>query len=99
MTVQMHGGETEFHVFRPNARQAFVVGDFNNWDRSALAMTRTKGGEWVCRLRLPEGVYQYKYWVDDSWYVDSGSRMADAFPFGCHSLIVTDAEAPAIPVD
>jgi 1,4-alpha-glucan branching enzyme len=92
-------GEVEVRVRRPNAHRVFLAGDFNNWNKSTLAMTPTRNGDWVCRLKLPEGVYQFKYWVDGTWYLDNSSRAADPFPFGCHSLIVNDAGAPAAPVD
>ena len=99
MVVHTEQGEVEVRVRRPDARQVFLAGDFNNWDKSSLAMSRTRTGDWVCRLQLPEGVYQYRYWVDGAWYLDKTSPAVDAFPFGCHSLIVNDAQVPACPVD
>ena len=57
-----------FRVFAPNARQIFVVGDFNGWGED-LPMSRiTSGGVWeitVCADRISEGDrYKYKIRCD-----------------------------------
>jgi len=98
MVIHKGSGEIEVRVRRPGARQVFLAGDFNNWDESALAMKRTPNGDWVCRLRLGEGVYQFKYCVDGEWCLDEGSLEADPFPFGCHSMVVSSSGLPAVPV-
>ncbi len=53
----------------PDARIVAVAGTFNNWNQSQYLFSRI-GGEWVCRIRLPRGKYQYKFIVDGNWYVD-----------------------------
>ena len=53
----------------PNARVVAVAGDFNKWNQSQLLFSR-EGGEWVCRVSLPAGEYQYKFIVDGDWLTD-----------------------------
>lgn len=53
----------------PNARVVAVAGDFNKWNQSQLLFSK-EGGEWVCRVQLPAGTYQYKFIVDGDWLTD-----------------------------
>ena len=92
MTVQVRSGETEFHFFRPHANRAFLVGDFNSWNQSTLPMTRTEKGEWVCRVRLPEGEYRFKYLADGEWYPDYAAFGVEPCEFGYNSVLVIDGE-------
>ncbi len=42
-----------------------LVGDFNNWDRSATPMERGKDGAWKASVQLDAGrEYQFRYLVD-----------------------------------
>ena len=52
-----------------DARVVAVAGDFNKWNQSQLLFAR-EGGEWVCRVSLPAGTYQYKFIVDGNWLTD-----------------------------
>jgi beta-lactamase regulating signal transducer with metallopeptidase domain len=52
-----------------DARVVAVAGDFNKWNQSQLLFTK-EGGEWVCRVNLPAGTYQYKFIVDGDWLTD-----------------------------
>jgi hypothetical protein len=53
----------------PDARVVAVAGDFNKWNQSQFLFTR-EGDEWVCRVSLPAGTYQYKFIVDGDWLTD-----------------------------
>ena len=46
-----------------------LAGTFNGWNQSQLLFGR-EGGEWVCRVDLDPGVYQYKFVVDGDWLLD-----------------------------
>ena len=46
-----------------------LTGSFNNWNQSQLLFGR-EGGDWVCRIDLDPGVYQYKFVVDGNWLLD-----------------------------
>lgn len=51
------------------ARTIHVVGDFNNWDRSASPMNSTKEGKFSATIDLQTGrEYQFRYLLDeDRW--------------------------------
>lgn len=58
------------------AEQAFLVGEFNDWDSEAIAMKRLKTGAFTATLELPkDSEYQFRYRLDnDQWIND---EMAD----------------------
>ena len=59
------------------ASNVHLVGDFNNWDRSALPMKRLKNGDFTQTVSLSIGTaYQFRYLLDDDvwendWQADS----------------------------
>lgn len=53
----------------PDAKVVAIAGDFNNWNQSQFLFSK-EGGEWVCRVNLPAGSYQYKFIVDGNWLTD-----------------------------
>jgi 1,4-alpha-glucan branching enzyme len=59
--------KAEFDFHAPEARGAFLVGEFNNWDAKATPMQRGDDGTWRVRLMLPPGFYRYKFVVDSIW--------------------------------
>lgn len=63
-------GNTTFRL-KGYAEASVVVltGTFNNWNQSQLLFGR-EGDEWVCRVELDPGVYQYKFVVDGDWLLD-----------------------------
>ena len=48
------------------AKSAHLVGDFNDWDTSAIPMKKTKGGSYFVSLELETGKeYQFRYLLDN----------------------------------
>jgi hypothetical protein len=63
-------GNTTFRLKgHPDASLVALTGTFNNWGQSQLLFAR-EGDEWVCRVDLDPGVYQYKFIVDGDWLLD-----------------------------
>jgi hypothetical protein len=52
-----------------DASVVVLTGSFNGWNQSQLLFGR-EGDEWVCRIDLDPGVYQYKFVVDGNWLLD-----------------------------
>lgn len=62
----------QFLLVAPAAKSVKLVGDFNDWDSSATALTRVSGeGVWSVSVPLRPGQYRYQFLVDDS------TRVAD----------------------
>jgi 1,4-alpha-glucan branching enzyme len=53
----------------PDAKEVFVVGEFNNWDTQSDRLTKRKGA-FQKMMRLAPGEYQYKFLVDGEWHCD-----------------------------
>ena len=71
-----------FRVWAPNARDVYVTGDFNNWEKYANKAFRiTDGGIFECII---EGVGEYdayKYII----VTDKGEELYKADPYGYHT--------------
>ncbi len=87
--TRVFDGEMEFRFHRPSAERVSLVGDFNNWDKVAAPMSRQPNGDWCCRLRLPEGAYQFRYYADGKWYTEKTDLGIQCCPFECNSILVT----------
>ena len=66
----------------PTARQANVAGEFNDWHPESTPLTKTKDGEWVVRLMLRAGEYEYRLVVDGQWIEDPEADLRTANPHG-----------------
>lgn len=63
-------GNTTFRLKgHADASVVVLTGTFNEWNQSQLLFVR-EGDEWVCRIDLDPGVYQYKFVVDGDWLLD-----------------------------
>jgi len=63
-------GNTTFRLKgHEDASVVVLAGSFNAWNQSQLVFGR-EGGEWVCRIDLDPGVYQYKFILDGDWLLD-----------------------------
>jgi 1,4-alpha-glucan branching enzyme len=70
----------------PNAREVWLVGDFNEWQPSTTPMRRLKNGDYTVTLDLEPGrEYQFRYLIDgerweNDWEADTYRRsgIADA---------------------
>jgi hypothetical protein len=58
----------QFVLDRGDAKRVALVGDFNEWNPSAAAMTRV-GNLWSVTLPIVPGRHMYGFMVDDSLFV------------------------------
>lgn len=55
-----------FRVYAPKAKEIFVVGDFNNWDKEAHPLKRIKNSNvWEVFVEKAKNLQKYKYIVVD----------------------------------
>ena len=68
--VNTKTGNVEFRIKdRKEAKSVLVAGEFNKWAPEGIAFEK-EGNDWVCRLKLPRGIYQYKIIIDGNWMTD-----------------------------
>ncbi|MFA1770463.1 glycogen-binding domain-containing protein [Rufibacter glacialis] len=79
------------HTFRlknhGKAKAAYVAGDFNNWDPTALRMTR-EGEDWVFQVHLPVGKNRYKFFVDGEWIIDPSNKLWEQNEYNTGNSII-----------
>jgi CubicO group peptidase (beta-lactamase class C family) len=74
LATQSQKGKTEFRLRgRGNAKLVTVAGTFNDWFPFATFLIR-EGDDWVCRLDIKPGDYQYKFVVDGQWILDPANQ-------------------------
>lgn len=78
-----------------DAKTAFLVGDFNDWDESATPMEPLKNGSFKVSLSLePNREYQFRYLVNgNQWHNDWDADRYLPNPFsGDNSVVNTFPE-------
>lgn len=73
--------KTSFRMKLPDARSIALTGDFNNWSKQTDLMKKGNDGVWKIDLTLKAGEYQFRYFVDDHYWLndDEAPRVANAF--------------------
>lgn len=71
-----------------NAKEVVVTGDFTDWSKERLKMSRAADGEWKATLSLPPGEYQYRLLVDGQWqdHLEASKRTPNGF--GCENCVL-----------
>jgi len=59
--------KVQFECPSPEAKEVYLVGDFNHWDTHANKMKKDKSGIWKLMLSLKPGRYEYRLFVDGKW--------------------------------
>ena len=77
-----------FELFAPGAKAVFLTGDFNGWDTKRHAMHDAGHDLWEKTLVLPPGRYEYKFWVDGKWCMDSDNRSVCRNCFGTQNSVL-----------
>jgi 1,4-alpha-glucan branching enzyme len=68
--------------FAPLAGEVKAAGNFNGWCPDATPLKNTGAGEWVVRLMLRSGQYEYLFVVDGRWTEDPQAVQRMANPHG-----------------
>jgi len=78
-----------FKLEASEAKEAILVGDFNNWDVKKHRMKKDNKGRWTKIVTLAPGRYEYKFLVDGQWQNDSGNVQMVHNSFGTLNNILT----------
>jgi 1,4-alpha-glucan branching enzyme len=99
MVTTKRGGRVEFRLHQPQAHEVLLIGHFAQPTAYVLPMNRESNGDWVCSLRLAEGVYDFGYEVDGRRYVDCAGLGGQPAIVECSSLLVRPAsDGAALPL-
>jgi len=74
----------------PLANSVYVVGDFNNWQLNNESQMHKEddSGLWSKKLRLRQGLYQYRFVVDGRWIDDPSNPRTIENPFGDKNSVI-----------
>ena len=75
-------------LLAPKAKEVKVAGNFNGWRPEATPLKNTGAGEWVVRLSLRSGLYEYRFVVDGCWSEDPQAAQRAANPYGGFNSVV-----------
>ena len=73
-----------FRVYAPNAKQIFVIGDFNNWERSHELKKVKDSNIWEVFVEKAKNMQKYKYVVIDKF--DNEYLKTDPYAFMAQNL-------------
>jgi 1,4-alpha-glucan branching enzyme len=79
----------EFTLSAPEAKEVFLVGDFNDWNPTEYRLRRYKDGIYKKKLQLKPGRYQYLFRVDGEWRPDPDHSERISNPFGSENSVIT----------
>jgi 1,4-alpha-glucan branching enzyme len=78
-----------FSIVAPNAAHVTIVGDFNQWNPSALPLKRSANGRlWEVEVRLPLGVYTYAFMIDGHLAPDPTAPRSVADDYGAPNSVL-----------
>ncbi len=73
----------DFSVKIEDAREVYLVGDFNNWSASDESrLWQKEKGFWQKRIFLGPGKHRYKFIIDGRWVTDPGNDHIEPNPYG-----------------
>ncbi|KAL8702510.1 MAG: hypothetical protein Q9201_004325 [Fulgogasparrea decipioides] len=75
-------GDITYREWAPNAMRAYLIGDFNGWNRDATPMTREEYGRWVVTLPAKDGqpVIPHKSKVKISMVIPHSGERIERIP-------------------
>ncbi len=87
-TTRVSRVETTFICdVEPDAREAYLTGEFNGWNPRSIRMAR-QGRSFRKKLTLAPGEYQYKFVVDGEWHIDPSASIQRPNEFGGMNSVV-----------
>jgi hypothetical protein len=83
-----NGDRVRFSVSAPSAKRVSLVGDFDDWDPSAVPMRRGSTDLWIVDLELPPGRHVFAFSIDGGLHADSAAPRAVEDDFGVPSSVI-----------
>ncbi len=77
----------QFAFQAPEAKEVYLVGEFNNWDNSVNPMKNDMNGLWKTALFLKPGKYEYRFIVDGNGENDPSCSCCVPNEFGSRNCV------------
>ncbi|HEY4416223.1 MAG TPA: glycogen-binding domain-containing protein [Verrucomicrobiae bacterium] len=79
--------EQLFLLNAPTAQDVQLAGNFTQWEKSAIAMSKNDNGIWQAAVAMQPGEYQYRFLVDGEWWDDEECASYSPNPFGSRNAV------------
>lgn len=76
------------------AKSVAIVGNFNDWDASRNALTRTSDSVWTTNVTLMPGRYEYQLVVDGKLIADPSAQQSAKSEFGAANSVLIVSPVP-----
>jgi chromosome partitioning protein len=78
-----------FTVKGKDYTNAYVVGDFNKWEKSEThKLKKIDSNTWGLSIPLPTGKYHYKFFVDNRWQKDPFNNLQEDDAYGGKNSVI-----------
>lgn len=77
-----------FKLNAPQAKRVSLAGSFNNWNTKSDVASKDLKGNWMVKLSLKPGRYEYKFFVDGNWVNDPSCRGCVSNSFGTKNCVM-----------
>ena len=77
-----------FTLDAPQAREVFLAGDFNDWNKEKHPLKKNAKGVWEKIAMLFPGRYEYKFFVDGQWESDPENHQTFPNCFGSRNSVI-----------
>jgi 1,4-alpha-glucan branching enzyme len=81
--------EVEFTFHSPEAKRIFVAGTFNEWNTKSMPLKKGKDGTWRVTIKLSQGRYEYKYFIDGVWAENLQGQDMAPNSFGTYNCVIS----------
>jgi hypothetical protein len=86
------GSRVALEFLKPDARQVFVAGSFNQWKPDSTPLVRAGDGRWAGEVTVKPGRYEYLFVVDGEWLPDPSAMETVQNPFGGTNSVMLVSE-------
>jgi chromosome partitioning protein len=74
--------QVAFSIAAPDAKEVFLVGDFNDWKLEESNRMKKDKDIWTKRMKLGLGNYRYRFVIDGTWTEDPNNPNKQLNPYG-----------------
>lgn len=71
-----------------DARDVVLTGDFTNWAKDKVRLSKAANGEWTGAVELAPGEYQYRLLVDGDWRDNPAAEARVPNSFGTMNCVL-----------
>lgn len=71
-----------------DAREVVLTGDFTEWAKDRIRLTKAADGDWIGTVELAPGEYQYRLLVDGEWRDDPSAQARVPNQFGSANCVL-----------